>query len=242
MNIVSIAERPDLQRAVNALMPLVWPELLRHDKVGDAFWDDMFTLFPQFQLCALDDDDTLIAAFNAVAIDWDGGAGWRDEGWRGAFRAGCTTPPDTHQSLCALAMSILPSHQGQGLSPQLLEAARATARAAGFARLVAPVRPNVKPQYPLTSIADYVAWRRADGTPFDPWLRVHERLGAKVLGIAPRSMRVEGTIADWENWTDLRFPQSGDYVIPHAFQPIHMDLTADRAIYVEPNVWMEHSL
>ena len=108
--------------------------------------------------------------------------------------------------------------------------------------MVAPVRPTGKPDYPLASLADYVGWRRSDGTAFDPWIRVHERLGATLVGDAPRSMVVEGSIADWESWTGMRFQQSGDYVVPHAFQPIAFDLEADRAVYVEPNVWMEHAL
>ena len=242
MEIVSIHDRPDLRPAVNALMPLVWPEILRQDPIGGRYWPKMFDRFPAFQLCGLDADGTLIAAFNAVAVDWDDGTAWRDDGWRGAMQAGCTAPPGQAQSLCALAASILPAHQRRGLSRRLLEAARAAARGAGFVRMVAPVRPTGKPQYPLTTLADYVAWRRDDGTAFDPWIRVHERLGATVLGIAPRSMCVEGSVADWEAWTNMRFPQSGDYVVPDAFHPVKIDLAADRGTYVEPNVWMEHRL
>lgn len=49
-----------------------------------------------------------------------------------------------------------------------------------------------------------------------------------------------GSIADWQHWTGMRFPESGSYVVPGALQPIEIDVEADRGIYVEPNVWMHH--
>jgi hypothetical protein len=47
----------------------------------------------------------------------------------------------------------------------------------GLTHLVAPVWPSLKERYPLTSIERYVQWRRDDGQLFDPWMRIHERLG-----------------------------------------------------------------
>lgn len=37
---------------------------------------------------------------------------------------------------------------------------------------------------------------------------------ARVATPLPRSLRITGTVADWESWTDLAFPESGDYVFP----------------------------
>ena len=44
-----------------------------------------------------------------------------------------------------------------------------------------------------TPNARYVGWKRDDGAPFDPWLRVHHRLGAEFLKLMPRSLVVAGT-------------------------------------------------
>ena len=33
---------------------------------------------------------------------------------------------------------------------------------------------------------------------FDPWMRVHEGLGATVLQPEARSLRITGTVAEWE--------------------------------------------
>lgn len=86
----------------------------------------------------------------------------------------------------------------------------------GFKALVAPVRPTLKSRYPLTPMDRYARWQRADGTPFDPWLRTHSKLGAELLRMAPQSMVITGTVAEWEAWTAMRFPESGAYVVSGA--------------------------
>jgi hypothetical protein len=87
-------------------------------------------------------------------------------------------------------------------------------------------------------IAYYIARRRPDGLPFDPWLRVHERLGAHIVKIAPTSMTISGTLAGWRDWTGLPC----DVVVPGALVTVHASVEQDHAVYVEPNVWMQHPL
>ena len=82
---------------------------------------------------------------------------------------------------------------------------------------------------------------RPDGSLFDPWLRVHEQAGAESLGVAPASMQVTGTVAEWKGWTDMAFPGSGRYVVPGALVPVEIDLELNEGVYVEPNFWMSHS-
>jgi len=98
----------------------------------------------------------------------------------------------------------------------------------------------MKTRYPLTPMKRYVQWRRSDGLPFDPWLRVHARLGGELLEVCDRSMVISGTVDAWESWTEMTFPDSGSYVVDGALVPIAIDREADRGEYVEPNVWMRH--
>ena len=49
-----------------------------------------------------------------------------------------------------------------------------------------------------------------------------------------------GTVAEWSEWTGLRFERSGDYVVPGALSPIHVSCEQDHAVYVEPNLWVHH--
>jgi hypothetical protein len=132
--------------------------------------------------------------------------------------------------------------QGRGLSAEALRALREAASRHGLESLIAPVRPSWKERYPLTSIERYATWRRDDGLFFDPWLRVHQRLGAALLKPEPQSLRITGTVAEWEEWTQLPFPESGEYVFPHGLAPLAIDRDADTGRYWEPNVWMQHSL
>jgi hypothetical protein len=106
--------------------------------------------------------------------------------------------------------------------------------------LVAPVRPTLKSLYPLIPIERYVRWTRDDGSPFDPWLRVHWRLGAEYLKTAPEATTITGTVAEWEEWTGMSFPESGEYVVPSALQPITIDRKQDVGTYSDPNFWMRH--
>jgi hypothetical protein len=94
----------------------------------------------------------------------------------------------------------------------------------------------------LLEIERYAQWRRPDGLLFDPWMRVHERLGADVLKPEPRSLRITGTVAEWEGWTAMTFSESGDYWFPSGLATVAIDRERDQGTYWEPNVWMRHAL
>ena len=100
------------------------------------------------------------------------------------------------------------------------------------------MRPSLKHRYPLVPAERYIEWRREDGKLLDPWLRVHESAGARLVGVAPRSMRISGTVASWEEWTQMAFPESGTYIVPGALVPVEIDREGDEGVYVEPNVWI----
>lgn len=81
-----------------------------------------------------------------------------------------------------------------------------------------------------------------DGSPFDPWIRVHWRLGAEPLKVAPGTVTVQATVAEWEEWTGLPMPGSGEYVVPGALQPVVIDRARDTGVYEDPNLWMRHNI
>jgi hypothetical protein len=53
-------------------------------------------------------------------------------------------------------------------------------------------------------------------------------------------LRITGTVDEWEAWTSMAFPETGDYVFPEGLAPVHIDREADVGSYWEPNVWMIH--
>jgi hypothetical protein len=44
----------------------------------------------------------------------------------------------------------------------------------------------------------------------------------------------------WRKWTGLPFDRDGAVVVPGALVRVHCDIAAGHAVYVEPNVWVEH--
>ena len=107
---------------------------------------------------------------------------------------------------------------------------------------MAPIRPTRKHLEPFTPIADYLARRRADGSPYDPWLRVHLRLGGRLVRICHAAMTIAGSLAEWRDWTTLPFTESGLVVVDGALNPVHVSVENDYAVYVEPNVWIDHAI
>ncbi|MFZ4151990.1 hypothetical protein [Streptomyces pseudogriseolus] len=95
-------------------------------------------------------------------------------------------------------------------------------------------------RYPLTPIETCMRWTREDGSALDPWIRTHQRLGATPVSAAPASQVMTGTVAEWERWTGLGFPETGDYVIPEGLALLRIDRASDEGVYREPSVWMRH--
>lgn len=147
-----------------------------------------------------------------------------------------------HTALMALVIAIPRSQRGRRVSTDALLAMVEIARRHGLHSLIAPVRPTLKERYPLTPIERYASWRLEDGRAFDPWIRIHERIGGRILRPAPRSVQISGTMAEWEEWVGLELPESGEYWFSHGLAPLAVDREQDRAVYWEPNVWMVHGV
>jgi GNAT superfamily N-acetyltransferase len=238
-----MAERPDL-RPRGRELTVVWPDFMDHDPVCNRLFGRVRTELPHLQFFAWDDDgDELIAEGNALPVVWDGDPESLPEaGVDAALEVGFADDTPEPNVLCALQIMVAPSRQGQGLSRRMVERMAELGREHGFGALIAPVRPSLKHRYPLAPIERYVTWRRPDGTHLDPWLRTHERLGGEILKIASRSMTIPGTVAQWEHWSGMVFPETGAYVVPGALTPVDIDRERDQGLYVEPNVWMVHGL
>jgi GNAT superfamily N-acetyltransferase len=245
MKIHRLSERPDLIERMYEVDPN-WPAFMRADPVMNAFFGQVAATFPHLCAVATDARGAVTATGRAVAFTLDlagrgalpdGGLDWAMV-WAFSDRL-AGRAPDTAS---AVEIAIGQEHRGAGLSHHLLAALRDAARDAGLTRLVAPVRPNEKHRYPMLPMAEYITMVREDGLPADPWLRVHIRAGGKIRQVAAASMVMAGSIAEWREWTGLPFDRSGDVIVPEALVPVHCDAEHDHAVYVEPNVWIEHTL
>jgi len=223
-----------------------WPEFMLHDPIANENWHDLFDRFEKYQFALLDTQTNRMAAFgNSLPLHWGKDISELPEGgWDWVFLKAIEDHKNGIQPniQSAIQIAIHPDYQSQGLSMMMVKAMRDIGESKGFKHLVAPVRPNQKSKYPLTSIDDYITWKTDEGLPFDAWLRVHARAGARIIKPCHEAMTINGTRDEWEVWTKLKFPESGEYYIPGALNPMEMNLEKDKGVYIEPNVWMVHEI
>jgi GNAT superfamily N-acetyltransferase len=204
----------------------------------------LYEKFAAFQFAILDREQGVISGFaNSVPLRWDGTLQeLPDDGWDWALSESARQYADdiAANMLCGIQISVSPEYQGQGLSTLLLREMTALARRHGLSQVIVPVRPSMKSRYPLTPIDRYIEWHRDDELPYDPWLRVHVRNGGTIVKPCHTAMRIPGTVAEWEQWTGMRFFESGDYVVAGALTPVRIDTESDVGLYIEPNVWVIH--
>jgi hypothetical protein len=238
--------RPGFLQECDAALPDAWPVIANQNPTCAEHWPALMRTFPEYQF-ALQDlaTDAFLAVGNSLPLHWEGDfADLPDEGWDWALPQGLAdhAAGRVPNVLCALSITVPVHLRGQGVSYQAIRAMCELARAHGLPDLIVPARPTLKHRYPLTPIARYVTWITEEGLPFDPWLRAHARAGGRVLHPCARSETTVAPLADWEKWTGMRFPESGEYILPDGMTPLAIDTTRGVGTYVEPNVWVHHDL
>jgi GNAT superfamily N-acetyltransferase len=244
--VITPSTHDEYRDLVRGLTKAAWPEFMLHDAVAAENWHELLDRFADYQLALYDAENKRVAAMgNSFPLRWEGSLqNLPEEGWDWAF---IEAVEQHKQGLspnlqCAIQVVIREEYQGQGLSTKVLQAMNVVGVSKGFKQLIVPVRPNEKSKYPLISIDDYLTWKTEEGLPFDAWLRVHARLGGEIITACHKSKVIRGTLTEWEEWTNLKFPQSGQYIVQSALVPIEVNAEEDRGIYVEPNVWMVHRI
>ncbi|MGO9342301.1 MAG: N-acetyltransferase [Acidimicrobiales bacterium] len=236
------SERPDLWALARDERPFesLWPEYNHHGNHTGEYFGSLVPDRADFQVLFVDRrSDRLIARARTIPFRWDGTLADLPAGID-ALGLKAVGERDTHTALSALAAEVVADYQGKDLSRLVVQSMRALAQRHDLHSLVAPVRPSWKDRYPLIPIDQYAEWRRQDGLPFDPWLRVHARLGGRVLRSEPRSLQITAPVQDWQRWTEMVFPEDGDYVFPSGLAPLRVE--AGIGYYWEPNVWVVHDV
>ena len=225
------AERPELLGPAWDRTRDTLPEYNNHGDILNEYWPRLTEERPDFQFHLTGDEDEILARARSIPLRWDGTVEDLPAGIDGAIARGFDEAGAN--VLCALVIMVPRDIQGQGVSAAAVRAMGDIARRHGLHTLIAPVRPTWKERYPLVPIERYARWRRPDGWLFDPWMRVHERIGAAVLKPEPLSLRITGTITEWEDWTGMAFPDSGDYWFPGGLATVHRSRSRTASSYWE---------
>jgi len=53
-------------------------------------------------------------------------------------------------------------------------------------------------------------------------------------------MQTTASVGDWETWTDMAFPEDGEYVFPRGLALLRVG--EGTATYWEPNAWVRHEV
>lgn len=244
LDITTAAERPDLAEATVHLGES-WPDFMTEDIVADVFWAQLRQVFPDYTLVGTYRGEVVARGYSVpFALRAEGRGDLPPDGWdRVLVWAFADHRRDvTPDTVSAIEINIDPAYQGRRWSSEMLAAMRSNAARLGFSELVAPVRPNRKHHEPATPMGEYAFRVRDDGLPYDPWLRVHVRAGGEIVQVAPTSMTITGSLAEWRKWTGLPFDADGPVEVDGALVPVECRVTHDYAVYVEPNVWVRHRL
>ena len=150
LEVFTLAERPDLERALRSL-PDGFPEFIHHDAVVGRYWDDLFTDFAAFQIAVCEGDGGgIVAAGHCIPVFWDGTIEGLPEGLDGVLERGMEDRERAPTVVPALLALVPPARRGRGLSGAVLGAMKGVVADHGLGALIAPVRPTLKDRYPLT--------------------------------------------------------------------------------------------
>ncbi len=231
-----LSQKPEYRPVIDTLSDEAWPEFLLHGDVHH--WHLLFEIFSEYQILLFDVNDNLMAVGHTVPLIWNGSITDLPQTIEEILVRGKEVY-DKHKApntLSAVAAMVGSDYQGQGLSGSLIREMKILAGKHGCSSLIAPVRPTWKSRYPLTPMERYVTWRRTDGAPLDPWIRVHWHLGAQPLCIAPNTLTVENSIEKWQRWTGMEFPIVGSMSFPVLFNPFRWIVRKIVGRYEDPKL------
>jgi hypothetical protein len=215
----------------------VWPKYNEQGDVLGRHWGRLDEDFRDFQFFLYDNErEQALAHGHSIPLRWDGTVAGLPAGIDAALDGAVRLFEEGGEpnALSALAIEIPPEHQGGGYSRTMI----------GAMLDIAAGQPQ--PDRAIAPPGRALPLRQSTGT---RWTRSrpstrgsgsHVRLGAEILRPVRQSLRITGSVAKWEEWTETPFPESGTYVFPRCLAPLEVDREADLGSYWEPNVWVRH--
>lgn len=203
-------------------------------------WDSYYTKYQENVSLFIKDEYLIGAAFTAP-LCWDN----KSSSLPQSIEEILTLSDAKSESAKTLAITdffITKDFQKQAVGIELLKAVFNSAINQQYDKIIVPVRPTFKCNYPLQSMESYTSWKRSDGYYVDPCMRIFQRLNSKIIKLTSGIVFVNLTVSEWEKETDMIFPESGRFIVKDALQPVMIDTKSNLGFYMEPCVWMEADL
>lgn len=220
-----------------------WSPIIQPSGTGANYWPKLFQYFPEYQLFFEAENGEWLGFANTLPVRYEGHLqDLPEEGWDWLLETGITGREKglSPNLLGGLQIGVNPDFRGQGWSKRILEKAKSLFSRQGLNGFILPIRPTLKELYPEVSMEEYMTWKK-DGRIFDPWIRTHLNAGARIIKVCHRAMVVEGSIQEWEGWTECHFENSGNYAIEGGLSLVEIDLSNDKGLYQEPNIWIYYA-
>jgi hypothetical protein len=242
--IVNFKERPDLYDSQEKICGKAFPTFLYYTEIAANTWDKMIEYYKDYQLLFLH-DESIVCVFNCMPMNHD----FSDEelpenAFEWGMEKGLKDFEDGKEINAALGVQIIipEEYQGKGISSLVVAEIKNMCVKMGIRKLIIPIRPTLKSRYPINDMEHYIYWKNENGLPFDPWIRVHVKQKGKIIGTCTNAVEIKGTVEKWEKWTNMKFPESGMYVVEGALCPVMIDRENNLGAYIEPNVWVSYDI
>ncbi len=222
----------------------IWPEIMHHDLVANNHWHELEKSFPEYQLFLMDKND-VVGFGNCMPFQWNYPLVFLPQkGWDWLFLKSLNDFEKNRKPnvLGGLQITIRKKYQGNSYSKVIINKIRETGKLKGLDKLIIPVRPVLKSEFPLMPMRKYIKLLNEKKEIYDPWLRAHIRLGAKIIGPCRKSMTIRGSVEECEKWIGKKFVSSGKYIIDGATSPLIINTSNNTGTYYDENVWVYHNL
>ena len=184
-------------------------------------------------------------------IDWDQNVDHLPDGWQGAVRASYQDVCVDHKqpnTLVGLFILVEDRFRQHGWANNIIEEMRRLGRTRSMASLIIPLRPPLRYQkeYADMPMTEFAALKREDGQPTDHWIRLHTRLGAKIIGVSDASHQHALPLKDFYRQIAANpIARSGYTLVQQrdgGWYKAYVDLEHEFVLIRQGCVWVQHPL
>ncbi len=192
--------------------------------------------------------DQLVGHGITTRFAWDQNNAMLPCGWQGVVRTSYVHSHIEHRkqdTLVGLFIFIEDQFRQQGWANNVIEEMRTLAQQEALSALIIPLRPPLryKKEYAAMPMDEFAQLKRDDGLPLDHWVRLHTRLGAKILSASEKSHRHVLNLQDFhDHFSSAPLPHSGDVLIERKgeWYNVYVDLERDFVLINQGCVWARH--